>query len=115
MIFIAIGWYITGLMIFLTTGLLDYNGFYPYYYLWDKAKDVIFLAAILRPIPFKERWAVKPILIYAIIRFVWEIIVTVTGWKINDVKAMAILFLAMLAVCLYLMVTDLRKCLKQRQ
>lgn len=116
MIFLAIAWYLIGLLVFLTKGQFNLHSpeWDKGYYLWDKLKDVIFIAAIIKPIPFSIRWAVKPIFVYAIIRFIWEIISTFTGLTVNNPKVMGILFILATLACLYLMVNDARKCLKQR-
>jgi len=77
------------------------------YYLWDKAKDVLLIACIYGMIAVKYRWILQPVLIYSIIRFIWEIISILTGWDINHPPTVKLLLTIILTGLTILLIKDL--------
>lgn len=115
---VAIAWYIVGLLIFLLWMVVEKTGgnnkWPDYYYIWDKAKDVLLIAAIYFLIEKKTRWIVLPALIYSIIRLIWEPISMMTGIGINNSMAVNILFLVLVTGVSTLLLKDLQERWKQK-
>lgn len=107
MIAVSLSVYMVGLLVLYTWGQLN-NGWYEYYYLWDKGKDVLLLLA-LYSVAGRFKWAVMPVIIFSIVRFVWQIISSITGWNINNVQAVGWLFIILAFPCSFLLLKELFK------
>lgn len=107
MIALAICVYMIGLLILYTWGQLS-DGWYEYYYLWDKCKDLLLVSALYY-CAGRLRWAVLPVVLFSIIRLLWQIVSTITGLDINNTKAVGILFIAMAFTCSFLTIKELLK------
>lgn len=106
---IAILWYLLGLMVFYTAATFPYfhyNTWSYSYYLWAKASDILLLLS-LRSRP-KNSSEIFPILIFAGIRFAWEIISLITGIKVNDTRVIGILFIILILLCLFIIIKETR-------
>lgn len=110
MIAIALAWYLTGLIVFYSLGQLSVDYWAEAYYIWDKAKDVFFIAAIHQIVRAR---AVYWILLFSIIRLIWEIFSSITGVSINNEKAVAVLFLILAIICLVILLSESIKWRKQ--
>lgn len=102
----TLSFYITGLLIFLIWGKVN-GDWADWYYLWDKGKDLLFIICLHLCSSKKYRWVVKYVMFYAAIRFIWEIISTITGVNVNSTEAIGWLFIAMSLVCSYLTLKEL--------
>jgi hypothetical protein len=102
--------YMAGLMIFHVVGNFDYDPVWDkIYYLWDNSKDLLFWIILLS---LKKELAVVLFLvtIYAFIRLCLEVITVITGTGPNAWYAIDILFLALLAIIVFLSIIQrLRK------
>ena len=110
MIALSLIWYLLGLIVFYTFGQIGIDYWAEIYYVWDKAKDVLFIWAIYQLIKGK---AFLWVLIFSIIRFVWEIFSLILGTSVNNEKAVAALFLILSILCLAILLRDVSKWRKQ--
>lgn len=108
---ITITLYLIGLLFFYTMGVSDEYYSATTYYVWDKLKDVLLLACIL--LAPRNAPGLKLVIGFAGIRFLWEIISILTGWNINNTKAVGILFIILIVVISVLLYNDLIKWRKQ--
>lgn len=113
MVAAALSVYIIGLLILYTWGQFN-QGWYEYYYLWDKGKDLLFFIGIHCLIENRYKWAVKPVIFFSIIRFVWQIISSITEWNINNVKIVGWLFIVLALICSFLTLKELIKWHRQK-
>lgn len=104
----AIVVYMIGLLIFYVWGVFN-TGWYEYYYLWDKGKDFIMFIVLYQPENRKMKAAILPVVIFSIIRFLWQLISSVTGLDINIPIITDYLFILLASVCSYLMLKELIK------
>lgn len=110
MIALAFAWYLIGLIVFYTFGQLGVSYWTDLYFIWDKAKDCLFIGTIFLLV--KGR-AIYWILIFSIIRFLWEIFSSTFGVSVNSEKAVAALFLILAAICLVILISESTKWRKQ--
>lgn len=108
---IAITAYMVGLLVFYVWGLFS-TGWYEVYYLWDKGKDALVFWAIYILISKKLKWAILPVLIFSIVRFIWQILSSVLKADINNEKAIDYLFIILAMLCSYLALKDIWTWLK---
>lgn len=76
------------------------------YYLWDKAKDVLFSAVISYKIP-KSKF--KTIYYFCVIRLGWEIAALTINSNINDSKVIDFLFLLFIVIWVYQLIREWSK------
>lgn len=105
---LGISLYIVGLLVFYTWGQFS-TGWYEYYYIWDKAKDLLLVWALYSVVSNRLKWAVLPVLTFSFVRLLWQIISTLTGWDINNVKAAGFLFIGLALVCSFLFLKEFWK------
>lgn len=110
MIAAAIAWYLIGLIVFYTFGQLSVDYWHDLYFIWDKAKDVFFLGAIYQLVRGRT---VKYVLIFSIIRLIWEIFSSISGVSINNEKSVGVLFLILAIICLVILLSEYTKWQKQ--
>ncbi len=89
---ISMSFYLIGYLIFASCATFGIQYWVTGYFLWDKAKDVLFLTSIYHA-P-KNSTSLMPMILFAGARFVWEIISAITEWNINNTKAVGFLFMA---------------------
>ena len=104
MIRIAAAWFILGLLFFYTGGVFDkYNSLPNWiYYWWDKGLVVLLWLGIYFVAYDRLRRPLKPIIIFSIIRLVWDIVSFSTGVSIANSQAMSLLFLLLTLVVLWI-------------
>lgn len=108
---VTISLYLLGLLFFYTMGVADEYYSAATYYIWDKLKDILLLVCIA--IAPRNPPGLKLVIGFAVIRLLWEIICIITGWNINNTKAVGILFILLIIVIFCLMYNDLIKWRKQ--
>lgn len=108
MIAVALSVYIIGLLILYTWGTLN-QGWYEYYYLWDKGKDTLLVMAMYCLAENRLKWAIKPVIIFSIVRFLWQVTSSITSWDINNIKVVDYLFILLALICSYLSLKELYK------
>lgn len=101
MIAVAVSFYIVGLLVFHVWGQLD-DGWYEVYYIWDKAKDVLLTKGLHLVSPPQYKDGLLCVVIFSLIRFLWQIISYFTGANINNTEVIGWLFI-MLAFIAFLM------------
>ncbi len=82
-----------GMLFFLTLKVVP-NDYVTYkaYYLWDKGKDCLLLFCLLLLCEPLRRFLFV-FLVYSLIRFLWQILVTITGEDINDIRWINVIWL----------------------
>lgn len=108
---IAISFYLLGLLTFYTFGILEVWYWTPAYYLWDKTKDVLLLISISAA-P-RNAPGLKPVIAFGCLRLAWEILSVITGWNINNTKAVGILFMALIILLCLLLYKELLRWQRQ--
>src|SRR5690606_30010706 len=111
MIVIAISFYLIGLMLFNTSAVFDSYWWHSFYFLWDKGKDVLFISAIYFVV--KHRYVLW-LLIYSIIRFLWELLTNLKAWNANNDSWVMISFLLLTLICSGVFIKESLKWLKQK-
>lgn len=109
MIRIGIVLYIIGLTVFYVEATFDRWWWHQIYYLWDKSLLVCFLSGIYYLVPNENKYVIRPLVLFSIIRLTWQILVTLTGWDINDAIAVAVLFTILSIICAYLTIKGVTK------
>lgn len=99
--------YFFGLLLFYTTA-----GAYPTlyrmtYFGWDKGKDLLFFMALYSIIKTHRR-VILPMLIFALIRFLWDIISTTTHIDKNHYQAVNFLLASLLLISAFICLKELR-------
>lgn len=94
--------YIFGLTIFYVEATFERWWWHEIYYIWDKGLLICLFIGIHSLLPKHNKQVVVPVIWFAIIRFIWQVVTSITGWEINDARAVAILFIALSIVCTYL-------------
>lgn len=103
--------FMAGMLLFLTLKVVPYDiPTYKAYYLWDKAKDsLLFLCLVLLCKPLRRFLAV--VLLYSLIRLSWQILVTITGEDINDIRWINATWLTLL---IYLIILSIKEMLNRK-
>lgn len=105
----AIGGYffMAGMLIFLTLKVVP-NDFVTYkaYYLWDKAKDCLFLFCLLLFCEPLRRFLFV-VFIYSLIRLLWQIFITATSEDINDIRWINVTWLILVTYMTYLSIKEM--------
>ena len=109
MLRIGIVLYIIGLTVFYVEATFERWWWQELYYIWSKCLHLVLFWGIHQIVPREKKKIVFPVLIFSIIRFLWQVIVSITGWDINDARAVAILFTLLSIVCSYLTLKGLVK------
>lgn len=104
---VSLAVYVIGLLIFYVWGIFN-QGWYEYYYLWDKGKDLLIFIALFQP-DKRLKTAIVPVIVFSLIRFLWQLISSVTGLDINTPKITDYLFTLLALVCSYLTLKELLK------
>lgn len=97
---LAIAGFLLGLLVFYLAATFDTRLWDWTYYLWDKSfgGGVAVWYAIYAL--SRDRVAI-PVLVFSIIRLIWEIISYFTGVSVNNTKYIAIGFVVLCVICLY--------------
>lgn len=109
MIRFGIALYIIGLTVFYVEATFDRLWWHEVYYIWDKGLLVCLLSGIYLLVPKQNKYIILPVVLFSIIRFSWQIVTTLTGWDINDARAVAILFIVLSVICSYLTIKGVIK------
>jgi hypothetical protein len=101
--------FIGGMVLFLSIKVADNDlATYKTYYLWDKAKDCLFIFCLLILCEPLRRFLLI-VLFYSLIRFLWQIFITVTNENINDIRWINITWLILVIYMTYLSIKELIK------
>lgn len=109
---ISIGWFLFGLLVFYHDAIFDMNIWAEMYYVWDKSKDVFLLMALWKCLR-KLRSSILPLLIFSIIRLVWDLIAYCINENINNELIVNNLFGVCLVVYLVMIIKELLEWRKQ--
>ncbi len=104
MIKIFVALYMGGMMIWLSAADFGTTGWDGAYFLWDTfcKGSVLCWWCLLRYGPYEVKKCVYPVLLFSIIRLLWEILSLCTGIHINDEMPVMVLFLIAISVFSYL-------------
>lgn len=106
--------FIVGMIVFLTHAIFDYiPAWDKIYYLWDKTKDLLFLICIYRIYPFL-RGTTKYIIIFAILRLLWEVITIIIHVSPNHAIGVNTLWLILVGFTVFLSIKEMYAEWKQR-
>lgn len=99
--------FMAGMLLFLTLKVVPNDiPVYKAYYLWDKAKDLLFLFCLLLFCEPLRRFLFV-VLIYALIRFLWQIFITITNEDINDIRWINATWLTLASYMTYLSIKEM--------
>jgi len=107
---IAAGVYVIGALVFLMKANLDLWGdaWDTFYFVWAKGKDVLFFLAILYLLKPEQKWIIKPLLFYASINLLWELIRPLTNLDVNHPLMVTMIFTALIIGVIVYLIRDLR-------
>lgn len=103
---VAAVWYFIGMLCFYHIADFSKPDWGTAYYLWDKAKDLLFAGAIVYNIP---RSKFKIIFYFCIIRLVWEIAALTLNSDINNGRVIDWLFLLFVGIWVYQLSSEWQK------
>lgn len=69
----AVYWFIAGSIIFLVWADYEKQVWNNAYFSWDAIRDLLFIVAGYNLIPKEKRWFLKPVIVYCLIRVLWEL------------------------------------------
>lgn len=100
--------FIGGMVFFLSLKVVpnDWRT-YEAYYLWDKAKDCLFIFCLLLFCKPLRRFLLV-ILLYALIRLSWQIFIAITNENINDTRWINFIWLTTVIYMTYLSYKELK-------
>lgn len=105
---IAVIWYLAGQAAHLIYG--NNSAWYAnLYYIWNNGKELLLCLSVFYLIPKDHRWIIKPVIIYSIFRFIWEIVNLTTDTGINHPQAVKVSFTLLLTGVIILLIKDLRQ------
>ena len=96
----SIMWYLLGLLLFYHMADFGKPFWGHLYYVWDKGKDVLLLVTLAGLAP-RHRKQILPVIIFSIIRFLWEVATWIISTDINGSRVIDYLFLLCLAAYLW--------------
>lgn len=98
-------WFLIGMTVFYHMADFSQPVWSHIYYLWDKGKDVLIMAALIALAPRLKKF-VLPVFVFSIIRFLWEVAAWVINEDINNSKVIDYLFLLCLGVYLWIFIKE---------
>lgn len=94
---ISVMWYMAGLFLFYHMADFSKIEWQSAYYIWDKAKDLLFVSALLYN--FKRmKLSLTVVFIFCVIRLLWEIVANITSTDINNSKVIDWIFVAFMII-----------------
>ncbi len=78
------------------------------YFYWDKSAGAGFLVwmVLYYAVSRDRKWIIRPVLILAVIRFIWQVIAYMKGWDINNEAWLALFFVLLSAGAGYLVLHE---------
>lgn len=110
---VAIAWFLMGLLTWYSFAFAGSTGWYYYWYLWDKSLLLLLFAGLCFDYNKEYKHLFKWLAVFASIRFIWEIISLITGWNVNNTKAVAGLFILLTLTICIILIKELSKWRKQ--
>lgn len=99
--------FMAGMLLFLTLKVVPNDILvYKAYYLWDKAKDFLFLFCLTLFCEPLRRFLFV-VLVYALIKFLWQIFITITSEDINDIRWINATWLTTASYMTYLSIKEM--------
>lgn len=105
---VAVSFFMVGMFIFYTWGQVN-NEWHEWYFLWDKSKDLLLLTSIYLVSSKPYKFGLICVVIFATIRFIWQIISYFTGANINNTVAIGWLFITLALIVSLVILKDLVK------
>lgn len=106
---VASFFFMGGMLLFLAIKLLPSDPlFHGAYFVWDKFKDCLFLLTLILCNKQARRF-LSFVFIYALIRFLWQIITIITGEDINTSKFVNSTWLILVIYMTYLSIKEMLK------
>lgn len=105
----AIVFYILGLFVFYFIADYQYKEWKEIYYLWDKTKDVILWVAAYQLLK-RLRPYLLPVVIFSIIRVLWDLTAWIISEDINNTKVIDWLFILLPLSIIWIYLNELRQC-----
>jgi uncharacterized Tic20 family protein len=95
--------YLFGLLAFYVLARFGVDVWDWGYYIWDKAAggSVLVWWALMKS-NNRYRKQIKMVLMFSMLRFVWEVVSFFTGLSVNNVVAVSVLFIVIVTVISYL-------------
>src|SRR5688572_3997462 len=100
-------WYTLGLMVAACMAEYRLEGWREAFWVWDKGKDLLlFVLLIHRP---QSLPGIGILISFAVARLLLELFIIFTGWNVNNILLIRVLFLLYLLICLIWLFKELRK------
>jgi hypothetical protein len=104
----SIAFYVLGLLVFTTMATFGVNYWDSIYFIWDKAKDSIFLFTIWQFSKKKYHNTMRPVFILSLVRLLWDFVANLTGIYVNNTLAVGILFTLYIIYVSYTIIKNAR-------
>jgi len=106
---VAVVWFLMGLLFFYTAAVFKSYDALPnwIYYCWAKFDSVLMWIVVYELCRRDMRKIIFPVLIFSIIRFIWDIVSFFTGVSVNNSSAVGFLFMLLVTVIFYLYLKEL--------
>lgn len=79
------------------------------YFIWDSSRDLLLTLTLSYLIPTSKRWLLKPVIVYSLTRFLWELVNSVVDIGPQKNKVESIGFLVLSVGLALLLLRDLKK------
>lgn len=106
MIKIVISLYLVGLCIFYTAAIEHSRPWALAYYLWDKSVGGGFMLWYCIHFLYSHKMITRPIVLFSLVRFIWELVSALTGISVNNSAIVAVLFLILSLVTGFLILKE---------
>lgn len=111
---IVVAFYASGMGVWLYA-MQRHPDWYDAYRIWDKGKDLLFLGAIYYLTPVWFRKPFLPVLIFSIVRLLWQITATLTALDNNMIEAVNGLLMFLALTCFVIFLIGLKQWFPKKQ
>ena len=105
---------LSGLLIFFAIADFNNPGWWPFYWMWDKGKDLLCFASMYVLTNGFLKKVFLYILVFLTIRFLWEVAAKIFGQDINNIIVVDLLYYLCLIIIVLISFKDLYQWVKQK-
>jgi len=100
--------YLLGLLICSFEGVIGSDEWLTWYYIWQKTFDggVFVWFLLLKMLPRSQKWLIKPVFLFSIIRFLLTVSARIFNFDINSAPVVSGFSLILLITCAWLLISE---------